>query len=60
MPVIIRKQDEDLWLEPPDNSIDSHSLRTPYESENMECYSVSRLVNSPVNNSPECIKRERA
>lgn len=57
MPVIIRKQDEDLWLDPPDKRSDLHSLLTPYESGDMECYSVSRLVNSPANNSPECIKR---
>ena len=57
MPVIIRKEDEDLWLDPPDTSSDLHLLLKPYEPDDMECYSVSRLVNSPANNSPECIKR---
>lgn len=57
MPVIIRKEDQDRWLAPPGNSCDLQSLLTPYESSDMECYSVSRLVNSPANNSPECIRR---
>jgi len=60
MPVIIRKGDEDRWLAPPDTKNDLQSLLTPYESEDMECYSVSQLVNSPANNSPECIKRVTA
>jgi putative SOS response-associated peptidase YedK len=60
MPVIIRKQDEDLWLDPSANSNDLHSLLTSYEAGDMECYNVSRLVNSPANNSPECIKHSRA
>jgi len=57
MPVIIRKGDEDRWLDQTDQKNDLRSILTPYESEDMECYSVSQLVNSPANNSPECIKR---
>ncbi len=58
MPVIIHKVDEDLWLGPSNQDKDKlMSLLRPYESEEMDYYSVSTLVNSPSHNSPDCIKR---
>jgi putative SOS response-associated peptidase YedK len=58
MPVIIHKVDEDFWLDPSKQDKDKLiSLLRPYESEEMDYYSVSNLVNSPSHNSPECIKR---
>jgi len=57
MPVIIRPQDYDLWL---DTSVQEHavlnSLLIPYPPEEMDIYQVSPLVNSPLNNSPDVIK----
>ena len=58
MPVILDRKNETSWLEPglrdPARIL---SLLTPYPSKEMEGYDVSTLVNSPINNGPECIKR---
>jgi putative SOS response-associated peptidase YedK len=32
------------------------SLLQPYPSDEMEAYEISRMVNSPANNSPACIE----
>ncbi len=56
MPVILRREDEGTWL---DTSIDDplvlSCLLAPYPSESMTAHRVSRLVNSPANDGPECI-----
>ena len=57
MPVILPRSAFDLWLDP-----DMHDpkrlepLLVPYSAEPMESYPVSRLVNDPVNDVPECIQ----
>jgi putative SOS response-associated peptidase YedK len=57
MPVILKKEYEELWLDPKVNDIDKLlSLLIPYPPEMMEAYRVSSLVNSPKEDSPECIK----
>jgi putative SOS response-associated peptidase YedK len=57
MPVILPKHHIDTWL---DRSIDNEQevlpLLKPYPEKEMDAYEVSRFVNSPKNNSPECIK----
>ncbi|MCI0526850.1 MAG: SOS response-associated peptidase, partial [Nitrospira sp.] len=56
MPVILRQQDEDLWLDPDLKDVDKLvPLLIPYSSEEMEGYEVSTLVNSPKNDTPACI-----
>jgi putative SOS response-associated peptidase YedK len=56
MPAILRREDEGRWLDSDDSDADSlAALLSPYPSEEMEVYEVSRLVNSPANDSPECI-----
>jgi putative SOS response-associated peptidase YedK len=57
MPVIIPKDSEDLWLSPEikDSEVLLDMLR-PYPSEEMETHPVSNMVNSPANNTPECIE----
>ena len=58
MPVILYKKAFGTWLDP--NANDSHKLTEllkPFDPDKMESYPVSPLVNSPKNNSPECIKR---
>ena len=57
MAVIIPKPQEALWLDPviQDERL-LLSLLKPYDSHEMDAYDVSRIVNSPRNNSPECIK----
>lgn len=57
MPVIIPKEDENRWLDP--RTVDQESLidlLKPYPANTMEAYPVSKRVNSPSNNSPECVK----
>jgi len=56
MPVIMPEKAEDLWLDPKiDNIPTLRSLLRPYPEGEMEVYEVSTLVNSPKNNTPECI-----
>ena len=56
MPVILEGSELDVWLHTdefePERAI---TLLKPYP-EPLEVYPVSRLVNSPMNNSPECIR----
>lgn len=56
MPVILDQDAYDLWLNPvecPPAAL--NHLLTPYSPEEMEAFAVSRLVNQPKNDSPECI-----
>ena len=56
MPVILRPQDEEMWLDPSAEVKHlTHALK-PYPAEEMEAYEVSRLVNSAKNNIPQCIE----
>ncbi len=57
MPVIIEKNSADLWLST-ESSIerDVAPLMKPFPPERMAFHHVSRAVNSPKNNSPECIE----
>ena len=56
MPVILRREDEDRWLDPglkdPSTLL---SMLLPYADEEMEGYEVSRAVNSPAFDGPECV-----
>ena len=54
MPVIIQRKDEPAWLDPKAKGDQVTALLAPYPSEMMEAYPVSTLVNSPVNDRPEC------
>ncbi|WP_044748447.1 SOS response-associated peptidase [Bacillus alveayuensis] len=58
MPVILRKEDEKVWL---DQSIEDtyllQDLLKPYPADKMEAYEVSTLVNSPRNEGPDLIKK---
>ena len=55
MPVILRREAIDLWLNLKTSQSDLLSLLTPYESNKMETILVSKLVNSPKNDNPDCI-----
>jgi putative SOS response-associated peptidase YedK len=58
MPVILKDVDEDKWLDFDLNDPPSlMSLLRPFDSECMEGYEVSTLVNSPKNDSPQCVLR---
>jgi putative SOS response-associated peptidase YedK len=57
MPVILQRQDYDEWLDRsprPAGTLDT--LLRPFPGELLEAYPVSTLVNSPSNDSPECIR----
>ena len=61
MPVILRPEDEARWLDPGTTDLPALSqLLKPYPAELMDGYCVSRAVNSPVNDWPECIAPEEA
>ncbi len=57
MPVILPKEAEDFWL---DSAVEDHmrllDLLQPYQASDMSAFTVSKLVNSVKNNSPECIQ----
>ena len=57
MPVILPKPHESTWLNPAiQGAADVLPLLVPYSAAEMEAYPVSRLVNSPGNNSPDLIR----
>lgn len=56
MPVILEPEDYDLWLNPGDKPEQGLHLLRPYPAEKLEAYPVSKLVNSPKNDTPECIQ----
>ncbi|CAI8024904.1 SOS response-associated protein yoqW [Geodia barretti] len=56
MPVILPKDAYAEWLSPEAKSSDAlQRLLIPYSDEEIEAYPVSRFVNHPTNDSPECI-----
>ncbi|MGD0649736.1 MAG: SOS response-associated peptidase [Verrucomicrobiia bacterium] len=55
MPVVLPRQSEDTWLDPESPLSELLALLKPYPSDQMEFYPVSRAVNSPGYNSPDCI-----
>ena len=56
MPVILSQDTYEQWLATDEQSADTlQPLLVPYSDEEMEAYPVSRFVNRPTNDSPECI-----
>ena len=56
MPVILRQEDDDMCLDLDLKDVGKLlPVLRPYPSEKMEAYQVSTLVNSPKNDTPECI-----
>ncbi|MDQ0484087.1 SOS response-associated peptidase [Guptibacillus hwajinpoensis] len=56
MPVILKKEMEDLWLDSDVNDVTIlENVMQPFPSKEMNAYEVSTLVNSPTNDEPECI-----
>jgi putative SOS response-associated peptidase YedK len=57
MPVILRREDEEQWLDVSRTSFaKSRSLLKPYPDELMYAHDVSQLVNSAKYDGPECIE----
>ena len=58
MPVILPREKEALWLDPSQSDYGSlRDLLVPYPADEMEAYEVSRLVNSPRNDTPDVMAR---
>lgn len=56
MPVILPAEAYDVWLAPGEQSgVELQNLLAPYPAAEMQAYAVSTFVNSPRNDSPECI-----
>lgn len=56
MAVILDETDYDLWLSA--DELPSQALQPmlrPYDAASMDVYEVSKIVNSPANDTPECI-----
>jgi putative SOS response-associated peptidase YedK len=53
MPVILRQEDEDTWLDKGAEQARLLSLLAAYPADEMEAYPVSRAVNSPANEGAE-------
>jgi putative SOS response-associated peptidase YedK len=57
MPVILKKEDWNLWLDPEVKESEVLTpLLQPYANELMDAYAVSSFVNSPANNTRGCIE----
>jgi putative SOS response-associated peptidase YedK len=57
MPVILPRPDYEVWLDPaPKPASQLLPLLRPYLAQDLEAYPVSRLVNSPANNVPQCVQ----
>lgn len=57
MPVILRKDDFHMWLDPNYHKVkELKSLLVPFDEGLMEAYEVSILVNSPTNDVKECLE----
>ena len=58
MPVILDDNQANDWLDPATPSEELKTMTAPYPTEKMNAYPVSALVNSPRNNSPECLEKQ--
>lgn len=58
MPVILDKPRFDEWLDPKQEDTDKlQPLLVPAPVEGFEAYPVSRAVNNPIHDSPDCVER---
>jgi len=59
MPVILRKDNFDQWLDRNNKDIDRlQKLLVPFTSLEMEAFEVSSYVSNPRNEGPECMKKD--
>ncbi len=56
MPVILHPSRYDAWLNTGENPEDLTAFFTPYQSDRLEAYPVSRHVNNPEHDDPTCIE----
>jgi putative SOS response-associated peptidase YedK len=56
MPVILRRDDENVWLDTDADPARLLALLTPYPADEMSAYRVSTWVNSPSNDAPQALE----
>jgi putative SOS response-associated peptidase YedK len=56
MPVILHPRAREVWLAARSDPSSLQSLLHPYESQDLQAFPVSTLVNSPKNDDPACIE----
>jgi putative SOS response-associated peptidase YedK len=56
MPVIVGEEDRDLWMSERAGQGDLLPLLQPYRGDDLIAYEVSKLVNDPRNDVPECLE----
>lgn len=56
MPVILRPDDYDAWLDPSGDAKALQGLLRPYPDDDLVAYPVSRAVNNPRNDRAECVE----
>lgn len=56
MTVILSPEERRIWLDPEADPDTLRSLLRPWEGDDLTAHEVSTLVNSPRNDSPECIE----
>ncbi len=57
MPVILAPEKYDVWLDPEiQQPAELGKLLVPFDADKMTSYPVSAMVNSPKNNTPDCVK----
>lgn len=59
MPVILRPENEQAWLDPSSNMKTLAAMLVPYQDDLLKAYPVSAIVNSPANDTPDCIVAAR-
>lgn len=57
MPVILRQDDEDAWLDPAGDEPKLQSLLVPYDLDQTDLYRVDARVNNVKNDDPQCLAR---
>jgi putative SOS response-associated peptidase YedK len=56
MPAILTRDEVDRWMDDGTAPADAHSLLNPFDAGSMRAYQVSTFVNSPKNDSEECLR----
>jgi len=59
MPAILKPENEEAWLNPDTNTDKLKAMLGSYPEKEMEAYLVSKMVNSPKNDTPECVTPQK-
>jgi putative SOS response-associated peptidase YedK len=55
MPLVLGPAARDRWLDPAAEPGELLELARPYPGDDLEAWAVSKLVNSPANDAPDCV-----